>query len=107
MPRRKKRRKPYSAADWTTGRAKTRFPFSLFTNVKVFYIIGAIIMVGGLGIGAIATNRGSSSTTDNQFVTPEAAEGTPEPTPVVRTYDAPPPFTMPRSPCANVSVGFS
>ena len=93
MPRRKKRRKPYSAADWTTQRAKTRFPFSLFTNVKMFYIIGALIMVGGLGIGAIATNTGGSSS-NNQFVTPEAAEGTPEPTPVVRTYDAPPPFTI-------------
>ncbi len=93
MPRRKKRRKPYSAADWTTQRAKARFPFSLFTNVKVFYVVGAIIMVGGLGIGAIARS-GRSSSSSSQLATPEATPGAPTPTPVVRTYDAPPPFTI-------------
>jgi cyclophilin family peptidyl-prolyl cis-trans isomerase len=92
MPRRKKRRKPYSAADWTTQRAKARFPFSLFTNVKVFYIVGALIMVGGLGIGAIARSGGGSSST--VVATPGAETPTPEATPVVQTYDGPPPLSL-------------
>jgi cyclophilin family peptidyl-prolyl cis-trans isomerase len=94
MPRRKKRRKPYSAADWTTQRAKARFPFSLFTNVKVFYVIGAVIMVGGLGVGALSRSVRSSSSS-NTLATPQATvEVTPEPTPVAKTYSAPPPFSI-------------
>lgn len=94
MPRSKKRRKAYSAADWTTQRAKARFPFSLFSNARVFYVVGTLIMVGGLGAGALATGVGRNGGTDNQFVTPEAVQETPEPTPVVRTYEAPPPLTI-------------
>lgn len=95
MPRKKRRRKPYSPADWTTQRAKARFPFSLFSNVRMFYIIGAFIMVGGLGAGAIATGvTRNSANSSNTFVTPEAGETTPEPTAVVRTYDAPPSFSI-------------
>jgi cyclophilin family peptidyl-prolyl cis-trans isomerase len=94
MPRRKKRRKPYSPADWTSQRAKTRFPFSLFTNVKVFYVLGALIMVGGLGIGAIARTTRSSSSTSNDVVTPGDETPTPEATAVVRAYDGPPPLSI-------------
>jgi cyclophilin family peptidyl-prolyl cis-trans isomerase len=93
MPRRKKRRKPYSAADWTSQRAKARFPFSLFTNVKVFYVIGALIMVGGLGIGAIARSTRSTSSSST-VATPEAGTPTPEATAVVKAYDAPPPLSL-------------
>ncbi len=97
MPRRKKRRKPYSPADWTSQRAKTRFPFSLFTNVKVFYVIGAIIMVGGLGVGALSRSvrSSSSSSSSNTVATPQStAEVTPEPTAVSKTYSAPPPMSI-------------
>lgn len=94
MPRRKKRRKPYSAADWTTQRAKARFPFSLFSNARIFYVVGTLIMVGGLGAGAIATGVGRSTTTDT-FATPEASGSvTPEATAEAQVFDAPPPLTI-------------
>lgn len=94
MPRRKRRRKPYSAADWTTERAKARFPFSLFSNARVFYVLGTIIMVGGLGAGALATGMGRRGSTSDAFVTPEAVEATPEPTAVARVYEGPPSLSI-------------
>ena len=100
----KRRARQYKPADWTTGRAKARFPFSLFRNVKLFYIIGALIMIGSVGgAGMMAGSRRSS--TAPQTVTPEATaeataaatpEGTPaaEPTAATQRYSGPPAMTI-------------
>jgi hypothetical protein len=82
QPPKKRRGRSYKSADWTTGRAKARFPFSLFRNVKLFYIVGALIMIGS--VAPIATlSRGSNNNSNDDFVTPEAttqatAAATPE-----------------------------
>ena len=77
-PKRIKRRdkRPRGAADWS-GDAKKHGPFGIFSNVKLFYFLGAIIMVGSLAGGAIASRSGSTKTT----ATPVAAEDTTTPTP--------------------------
>ena len=103
QPPKKRRVRPYKAVDWTTSRAKARFPFSLFRNVKLFYIVGALIMIGS--VAPIATlSRGSNNNSNNDFVTPEAttqatADATPEGTPspeatVASRYTAPPALTI-------------
>jgi cyclophilin family peptidyl-prolyl cis-trans isomerase len=97
----KQRSRAYNPADWTTGRAKARFPFSLFRNIKLFGIMGVLIMVGSVATGMLLSGRGSSSSLSQDFVTPEATaqataaatpEGTPaaEPTAAARRYDSPP-----------------
>src|SRR4030042_2645182 len=102
QPPRKRRARPYKAVDWTTSRAKARFPFSLFRNVKLFYIVGALIMIGS--VAPIATlSRGSNNNSNNDFVTPEAtaqatADATPEGTPSPEAtassrYSGPPAMT--------------
>src|SRR3990172_3002280 len=72
QPHQKRRSRQYKAVDWTTGRAKARFPFSIFRNVKLFYIIGALIMIGSVGTGAMFSRRGTSNNSSQNFVTPEA-----------------------------------
>jgi peptidylprolyl isomerase len=98
----KRRSKQYKAADWTTGRAKVRFPFSLFKNVKVFYVIGAFIMIGSVAAGMMRTGS-SRSKTATQTVTPQAtaqATASPEatpggtPTPATQRYSGPPAMTI-------------
>lgn len=104
MPRarksqRKRRSRAYDAADWTTSRAKARFPFSLVSNVKLFYVLGALIMIGSVGTGAMFSRGRGGST--QAVATPQATVeatatatpgGTPaiEPTPAVKHYDAAP-----------------
>jgi cyclophilin family peptidyl-prolyl cis-trans isomerase len=97
----KRRSRAYKPADWTTGRAKARFPFSLFRNIKVFYIIGAFIMIGSVaGAGLRASSGGSKKAAT---VTPQAtAEGTAtpggtpsaSPTAAMRRYSGPPAMTI-------------
>jgi cyclophilin family peptidyl-prolyl cis-trans isomerase len=97
----KRRSRTYKPADWTTGRAKARFPFSLFSNIKLFYIIGALIMFGSVaGFGLVGSSRSKTAT---QTLTPEAtvqATGTPEgtpgatPTAATQRYSGPPPMTI-------------
>jgi cyclophilin family peptidyl-prolyl cis-trans isomerase len=98
----KRRARQYKPADWTTGRAKARFPFSLFKNIKLFYIIGALIMIGSVGAGMMRVSSRSSSTVP-QTVTPQATvegtatpEGTPSASPTAATqrYSGPPPMTI-------------
>jgi cyclophilin family peptidyl-prolyl cis-trans isomerase len=98
----KRRARQYKPADWTTGRAKARFPFSLFRNIKLFYIIGALVMVGSVGAGMIRAGSRSSSTVP-QTVTPQATAegtatpgGTPTASPTVATqrYSGPPQMTI-------------
>jgi peptidylprolyl isomerase len=98
-PPKKRRSRPYNAADWTTRRAKARFPFSLFSNVKLFYIIGALILLGSVAPIARFT-RGSSTATSNQDLTPQpTAQATPEGTPApdataTSRYSGPPAMTI-------------
>ena len=105
MPRKKhvvqtqKRRKAYSggamSADATAIKRKGAFRF--FTNYTVFAIIGAVVMIGGLGITAAFQTKGSS-TTPKQSVGMGISTSTPAPdstavagTPVVgKHYNAPP-----------------
>jgi len=98
-PSRKRRSRPYNAADWTTRRAKARFPFSIFSNVKLFYIIGALILIGSVApITRFA--RSSSTANSNQQPTPQAtASATPEGTPAPEAtttsrYSGPPAMTI-------------
>jgi peptidylprolyl isomerase len=101
-PPRKRRPRQYKPADWTTGRAQARFPFSLFRNVKLFYIIGAVVMVGSVAGAGLAVGT-SRSKTVSQTATPQATaegtgtpEGTPAASPTVATqrYSGPPPMTI-------------
>jgi cyclophilin family peptidyl-prolyl cis-trans isomerase len=97
----KRRARQYKPADWTTGRAKARFPFSLFSNIKLFYIIGALIMFGSVaGFGLVGSRSGNKTP---QTATPEATAegtatpgGTPSASPTVATqrYSGSPPMSV-------------
>jgi cyclophilin family peptidyl-prolyl cis-trans isomerase len=96
----KRRSRQYKPADWTTGRAKARFPFSLFRNVKLFYIIGALIMIGSVApLTRLTSSRGKSSAQPTPQATAETTptpEGTPQGTPTVaaQRYSGPPAMTI-------------
>jgi cyclophilin family peptidyl-prolyl cis-trans isomerase len=97
---RRKRRGTRALGDAYAGRVKPRGPFAIFGNVRLFYIVGALIMVGGLAAGGVSTalRRGGASQTDESlFLTPQPtaeATATPESTATIRLYDAPPPMTI-------------
>ena len=55
----RKGRKPRSI-DWSGPETK-HGPFGVFSNVKLFYIIGIVIMVGGIAIGGWCSNNRSSN----------------------------------------------
>lgn len=98
MPKRKtehkpRRRKAYSAADWTGRQAKPRGPFAIFANVKLFYIVGALIMAISFTPFGLRSFRSRSNTADSTPIPTPTAEATanPEGTPaVVRRYTEPP-----------------
>lgn len=77
--RRKKRYQPGSAY---AGDVKPAGVFSIFANVKLFFVVGAFIMVGGLAVGGICSLNptNSNSATGDDFVRPSdsAGTGTPE-----------------------------
>jgi cyclophilin family peptidyl-prolyl cis-trans isomerase len=96
----KRRSRPYNPADWTTSRAKARFPFSLFSNVKLFYIVGALILLGS--VAPITRFARSSQSSSQTSLTPQATvqttptpEGTPTPeATVTQRYTGPPAMTI-------------
>jgi cyclophilin family peptidyl-prolyl cis-trans isomerase len=97
-PRKNKGRKsPRGVADWS-GPAPKHGPFGIFSNVKLFYIVGALIMVGSVLTGGLAVcARGS--TTVRVTATPEVTEvatpsATETPAPQVKQYPAAPPMTI-------------
>jgi len=97
-PRKAKGRKsPRGVADWS-GPAAKHGPFGIFSNVRLFYIVGALIMVGSVLTGGLAVCvRGS--TTVRVTPTPEATElATPSvtetPAPQVKQYATAPPMTI-------------
>lgn len=97
---RRKRRKIRRAGpdEAYAGRIKPTGPFAILGNVKLFFIIGAVIMIGGLAAGALRIGSGGSTNSDqNALVTPEptvVATASPEATVVVKQYGAPPPMTI-------------
>jgi len=108
QPKRIKRRdkRPRGVADWS-GEAPRHGPFGIFSNVKLFYVIGAIIMMGsvaGGGMGVCVGRNRSQNATPTPEVTVDAtatAEATTAATPgatgtplAIKHYAAPPPMTI-------------
>jgi len=93
-------KKPRGVADWS-GPAPRHGPFGIFSNIKLFYVVGAFIMIGSVATGGIGVCVGRSNT-QRITPTPEAtvdatAEATPSATGtpfVVKHYSAPPPMTI-------------
>lgn len=68
------RNRSYAAGGANAGeKYKPPFPFNLLQNAKVFYIIGAVVMIGGVIIAAVAGSRG---TNDNDLADIETIEPT-------------------------------
>lgn len=85
-------RKRNYAASAPEAKYKPEFPMSLLQNAKVFYIMGAVIMIGGVVMAALLGGSGlNSATPDAPTATPTTEAGTPEPTatPDARTFTAP------------------
>jgi len=102
----RREKKPRGVADWS-GPAARHGPFGIFSNIKLFYIVGAFIMIGSVATGGISvcvrTSRTQSVTptpeaTEDATATAEAeAETTPSATGTpfaVKNYSAPPPMTI-------------
>jgi cyclophilin family peptidyl-prolyl cis-trans isomerase len=95
-------KKPRGVADWS-GQAPRHGPFGIFSNIKLFYVVGAFIMIGSVATGGIGVCVGRSNT-QPITPTPEAtvettatAEATPSATGtpfVVKHYSAAPPMTI-------------
>jgi cyclophilin family peptidyl-prolyl cis-trans isomerase len=97
-------KKPRGVADWS-GPAPRHGPFGIFSNIKLFYVVGAFIMIGSVATGGVSVCvRGSRTqsvtpapeATEDATATAEAettpsATGTPF---VVKHYAAPPPMTI-------------
>jgi cyclophilin family peptidyl-prolyl cis-trans isomerase len=96
----KRRRKRYQPGSAYAGDVRPRGVFSIFGNVRLFFIIGVAIMLGSLGVGGIIGSDffgGPSQQNPSGFVKPEGtdeATGEPRPTLEVRQYDAPPAFSL-------------
>jgi len=111
MPKKKqlkriKRRdkKPRGVADWS-GPATRHGPFGIFSNLKLFFYIGAFIMFGSVatgGIGVCVGRSGQQAATPTPEATVETtataeAGGTPSATEtpfLIKHYSAPPPMTI-------------
>jgi cyclophilin family peptidyl-prolyl cis-trans isomerase len=99
--RRIKRRgkRPRGVADWS-GPAARHGPFGVFSNIRLFYVVGVLIMVSGLAVGGLSVCTRASGTTVTPTPGPTAnltpgATVTPEETPsTVKQYEAPPPMTI-------------
>ncbi|MGB6838144.1 MAG: peptidylprolyl isomerase [Dehalococcoidia bacterium] len=100
--RRRKRRGSRALGDAYAGRVRPTGPFAIFANVRMFYVVGVLIMMGGLAAGGVTAALGLRSRGDGQndealLLTPQpTAEATaaPESTATVKHYDAPPPMTI-------------
>ena len=85
---------------------KPGFPISLFTNSRIFYIIGAVVMIGGVGLAFILQSQGSGRGPGDADFTP-AAEGTPvpSPTPDTRIFAAADGVTDPVAETYTATIG--
>ncbi len=98
--KKRKGRQPTGVADWS-GPATRHGPFGIFSNVKLFYVLGVIIMGGSLaggGMSVCARGSGGQSVTPTPTSTAVAtAEVTPSATgtpPAVKQYGAAPSMTI-------------
>jgi cyclophilin family peptidyl-prolyl cis-trans isomerase len=97
----KRRRKRYQPGSAYAGDVRPRGVFAIFGNVRLFFLVGAVIMVGGLAAGGICSSRlgntGSGSTANN-FVKPKDSNttGTPaaQPTVDIKQYTSAPALTI-------------
>src|SRR5581483_1423348 len=105
MPRKKqvvqrrRRQKVYREGELSASDLKPRGAFKVFSNYKLFAIIGAIVMVGGLGFTALISNtRASKPSPRGSGVirsTPEAGStSTTGASSQIKQYDAAPASTI-------------
>ena len=92
----RRRRKRYQPGSAYAGDVRPRGVFRVFGNVRLFFLVGAVIMVGSLFVGGILRSgalNGSSSPTNN-FVLPTGTNSTGTPpaqaTAEIRHYSGPP-----------------
>jgi peptidyl-prolyl cis-trans isomerase B (cyclophilin B) len=97
----RRRRKRYQPGSAYAGDVRPRGVFRVFGNVKLFFLVGAAIMIGSLFVGGIIRSgalNGSSSSPTNNFVQPTdaASTGTPQaqPTAEIKHYSGPPAMTI-------------
>ncbi|HEY4669034.1 MAG TPA: peptidylprolyl isomerase [Tepidiformaceae bacterium] len=69
------RRRSYQSGGAPGEKYKATFPMNLLANVKVFYVLGALIMVGGIIFAALASARNPQPAPIE--ATPTAIEGSP------------------------------
>ncbi len=95
----KRRRKRYQPGSAYAGDVRPRGVFGIFGNIRLFFIVGAAIMLGSLAIGGICTvNQGNnkSGLTDN-FVKPSDGDSTgtaAKPTVEVKQYTSAPALSI-------------
>ncbi|MEX2159691.1 MAG: peptidylprolyl isomerase [Dehalococcoidia bacterium] len=96
----KRRRRRYNPGSANAADVRPRGIFSIFGNVRLFFIGGALLMLGSLAVGGLyAGNQvGGGHTNVQGFVEPDDDPITtlaPErDAPEVRQYDAPPPLII-------------
>jgi peptidyl-prolyl cis-trans isomerase B (cyclophilin B) len=97
----RRRRKRYQPGSAYAGDVRPRGVFRVFGNVRLFFLVGAAIMIGSLFVGGIirsgALSGGSNSSTTN-FIQPTDVPGTgtpqAQPTAAVKHYTASPAMTI-------------
>ena len=94
----KRRRKRYQPGSAFAGDVKPRGVFSIFANVKLFFVVGALIMVGGLAAGGICSvNQGNNPGATDNFVKPSDQDSTgtaARPTVEIKQYTSAPVLTI-------------
>jgi cyclophilin family peptidyl-prolyl cis-trans isomerase len=96
----KRRKKRYQPGSAYAGDVKPTGVLRVFGNVRLFFIVGALIMIGGLAIGGICSldPADTTSNTGDDFVVPGDDDGTGTPdsrTPVeVKQYTNAPQLTI-------------
>jgi cyclophilin family peptidyl-prolyl cis-trans isomerase len=95
----KRRRKRYQPGSAYAGHVRPRGVFGVFSNVRLFMIIGIVIMVGSLGIGGLfqaGLFGGGSNAQPNTFVKPGDKDKTPatEAPAEIRQYATAPPMSI-------------
>lgn len=97
----KKRRKRYEPGSAYAGHVRPKGVFGIFSNVRLFMIIGIVIMVGGLGAGGLFRSglfgdtkpKGPQSFVDQRDENATTTPATGEPA-EVKQYDAAPAMTI-------------
>jgi cyclophilin family peptidyl-prolyl cis-trans isomerase len=110
MPRKKqvvqkqKRRKVYSGGAMSADASaiKPKGAFRFFTNYKLFAIIGAVVLIGGIGFTALFQTRSNGGNTNTSIRGEGVMKSTPEPgststtgsQATIKQYGGPPPLTI-------------